>query len=87
INRLAAWVVGSRATLKALLQSMLAPISDLKKAEQEGNYTKRLAVTEELKSYPFGAVWDYYCQESGVPVGADWLNEIVSYEKDVLLKR
>jgi L-rhamnose isomerase len=87
IDRLAAWVVGSRSTLKALLQAFLAPINDLKKAELEGNYTMRLAVTEELKSYPFGAVWDYYCQESGVPVGTDWLKEIVHYEKDVLLKR
>ncbi|MCO7124340.1 L-rhamnose isomerase [Sporolactobacillus shoreicorticis] len=87
INRLAAWVVGSRSTLKALLQAFLAPINDLKKAELEGNYTMRLAVTEELKSYPFGAVWDYYCQESGVPVGTEWLKEIVAYEKDVLLKR
>lgn len=87
INRLAAWVVGSRSTLKALLLALLAPIDDLKKAELEGDYTKRLALTEELKSYPFGAVWDYYCQESGVPVGAEWLKEIRSYEKNVLVKR
>lgn len=87
INRLAAWVVGSRSTLKALLLALLSPINDLKKAELDGNYTMRLALTEELKSYPFGAVWDYYCQESGVPVGAEWLTEIVSYEKDVLINR
>ncbi|MCL1632999.1 L-rhamnose isomerase, partial [Sporolactobacillus sp. CPB3-1] len=87
INRLAAWVVGSRATLKALLQAFLSPINDLKKAELEGNYTMRLAVTEELKSYPFGAVWDYYCQESGVPVGTDWLKEVVQYENKFLLNR
>lgn len=87
INRLAAWVVGSRDTLKALLMAFLAPIDDLKKTELEGDYTKRLALTEELKSYPFGAVWDHYCQESGVPVGADWLEEIRHYEKDVLINR
>lgn len=87
INRLAAWVVGSRATLKALLLALLAPIDDLKKAELEGDYTKRLAVTEELKSYPFGAVWDYYCETNNVPVGADWLKEIRRYEKDVLADR
>lgn len=87
INRLAAWVVGSRATLKALLMAFLSPIDDLKKAEREGDYTKRLALTEELKSYPFGAVWDYYCQQSDVPVGPDWLKEIRRYEKDVLVNR
>lgn len=87
INRLAAWVVGSRATLKALLMAFLVPIDNLKKIEADGNYTKRLVLTEELKSYPFGAVWDYYCQKNDVPVGADWLKEIDRYEKDVLIKR
>ncbi|CAM3088850.1 L-rhamnose isomerase [Sporolactobacillus spathodeae] len=87
INRLAAWVVGSRDTLKALLMAFLAPIEELKKTELEGDYTKRLALTEELKSYPFGAVWDYYCQESGVPVGASWLKEIRNYENKVLINR
>lgn len=87
INRLAAWVVGSRDTLKALLMAFLAPIEELKNTELEGDYTKRLALTEELKSYPFGAVWDYYCQESGVPVGASWLKEIRNYENKVLINR
>ncbi|MCI1859456.1 MAG: L-rhamnose isomerase [Sporolactobacillus sp.] len=87
INRLAAWIVGARATLKALLMALLSPIDDLKKIELDGDYTKRLALTEELKSYPFGAVWDYYCETSDVPVGPDWLKDIRSYEKNVLLKR
>lgn len=87
INRLAAWVVGARDTLKALMIGMLAPIDDLKKAEVEGDYTKRLVITEELKSYPFGAVWDYYCEKMGVPVRETWLEEVKGYEQEVLVKR
>lgn len=87
INRISGWVVGARATQKALLQAMLAPISELKKAEENGDYTTRLAVTEELKSYPFGAVWDEFCLRNNVPVGEDWLEEIHNYEKNVQFKR
>ncbi len=87
INRVSAWVVGTRATQKALLQAMLAPIDDLKKAELNYDFTTRLAVTEELKSYPFGAVWDEFCLRNDVPVGVDWLSEIRQYEKDVLSLR
>ena len=87
INRVAAWVIGVRATQKALLQAMLAPIDDLKKAELHYDFTKRLAVTEELKSYPFGAVWDEFCLQNNVPVGTDWLDSIHQYEKDVQFKR
>ena len=87
INRVSGWVVGARATQKALLQAMLAPIEDLKKAELNYDYTTRLAVTEELKSYPFGAVWDEFCLQNNVPVGTDWLDNIHQYEKDVQFKR
>ena len=87
INRVSAWVVGTRATQKALLQAMLAPIADLKEAELNYDFTKRLAVTEELKSYPFGAVWDEFCLRNEVPVGVDWLTNIRQYEKDVLSLR
>lgn len=87
INRVAAWVIGTRNTLKALLRAMLDPIEALKKAEVEGDYTTRLALTEEFKSYPFGAVWDYYCATNGVPVREDWLAEVKTYENEVLLKR
>ncbi|TLQ03863.1 L-rhamnose isomerase [Pediococcus stilesii] len=87
INRLAAWVIGARATQKALLLSMLSPINKLKEDEVTGNLTDRLALTEELKSYPFGAVWDEFCLRNDVPVGADWLSEIRDYEQKVLFKR
>lgn len=87
INRVAAWVIGARATQKSLLQAMLAPIQQLKDAELKQDYTTRLAETEELKSYPFGAVWDKYCLDHNVPVGLDWLNNIHQYEQDVQFKR
>jgi L-rhamnose isomerase len=87
INRVAAWVIGTRNTLKALLRAMLDPVEALKQAEVEGDYTTRLALTEEFKSYPFGAVWDYYCATKGVPVREEWLAEVKTYENEVLLKR
>ncbi len=87
INRVAAWVIGTRNTIKALLRAMLEPIEALKQAELEGDYTTRLALTEEFKSYPFGAVWDYYCATQGVPVREEWLAEVKAYERDVLSKR
>lgn len=87
INRIAAWVIGSRNTIKGILLGMLAPIEELKAAELAGDYTKRLAVTEALKTYPAGAVWDYYCMKQNVPVEEKWLEDVQQYEKDVLLKR
>ena len=87
INRIAAWVIGTRNTIKALLRAMLEPVEALKKAELEGDYTTRLALGEEFKSYPFGAVWDYYCATKGVPVREAWLSEVKAYEQEVLLKR
>ncbi|MFC0214557.1 L-rhamnose isomerase [Paenibacillus chartarius] len=87
INRVAAWVIGTRNTVKALLRAMLDPVEALKKAELEGDYTTRLALTEEFKTYPFGAVWDYYCASKGVPVREEWLAEVKAYEQEVLLKR
>ncbi|MDQ1912736.1 L-rhamnose isomerase [Paenibacillus sp. GD4] len=87
INRVAAWVIGTRNTIKALLRALLDPVEALKKAELEGDYTTRLALTEEFKSYPFGAVWDYYCASKGVPVREEWLAEVKAYEQEVLLKR
>lgn len=87
INRVAAWVIGTRNTIKALLRAMLTPIEALRQAELDGDYTTRLALTEEFKSYPFGAVWDYYCAKAGVPVRESWLAEVKAYERDVLLKR
>ena len=87
INRVAAWVIGTRNMCKALLYALLEPTEMLKAKELEGDYTSRLALLEELKSYPFAAVWDYYCEQMGVPVRADWLAEVKQYEHDVLSKR
>lgn len=83
INRVAAWVIGTRCMLKALLIALLEPTGKLRQAEAGGDYTSRLAMLEELKTMPFGAVWDYYCTKQDVPAGADWLKEVRDYEKRV----
>jgi L-rhamnose isomerase len=87
INRVAAWVIGTRAMLKALLLAMLEPTERLQALEAAGDRTARLATLEELKSLPFGAVWDYYCLAKGVPVGAAWLADVKAYERDVQSRR
>jgi len=87
INRIAAWVIGMRNTLKALLRAMLEPTEMLRQAELAKDYTTRLALLEEFKSYPFGAVWDYYCARQGVPVREAWLDEVKAYEQEVLSAR
>lgn len=87
INRVAAWTIGTRNMIKALLYAMLVPNEHLKQLQEEGNFTERLALMEEFKTYPFGAVWDYYCEKMGVPVRESWLEEVKAYEQEVLLKR
>jgi len=87
INRVAAWVIGSRNMLRALTIAMLDPIARLKRLELEGDYTSRLALMEESKTLPYSAVWDYHCLRQNVPVGEAWLAEIKTYEKEVLSKR
>ncbi|AIQ36257.1 sugar isomerase [Paenibacillus sp. FSL R5-0345] len=87
INHIAAWVIGTRNTIKALLRAMLEPVEELKRIELSGDYTSRLALVEEFKSYPFGAVWDYYCASQDTPVREQWLAEVKSYEQEVLLTR
>ena len=87
INRVAAWVTGTRAMIKALLFAMLEPTALLREREAAGDYTSRLALLEETKTLPAGAVWDQYCLAQGVPVGAAWLNEVKRYERDVLAAR
>lgn len=87
INRLAAWVIGTRNMIKALLYAMLMPHEYLKQLQEKGNFTERLAVMEEFKTYPFGAIWDYYCEKMNVPVREEWLKEIQKYEEEVLTKR
>ena len=86
INRIAAWTIGTRNMLRALLIALLEPPA-IKTAEANGDFTSRLALQEEAKSLPFGAVWDAYCESKNVPVGDAWLTEVKAHEKDVLLKR
>ncbi|MBY0147119.1 L-rhamnose isomerase [Neobacillus niacini] len=87
INRVAAWTIGTRNMIKALLYAMLTPNEYLKQLQEEGNFTERLALMEEFKTYPFGAIWDYYCEKMGVPVKESWLEEVKAYENEVLSKR
>jgi L-rhamnose isomerase len=87
INRIAAWVIGMRAMIKALLLALLEPTAKLREAENAFNFTARLAMLEELKSLPMGAVWDYYCLKQNVPVAGAWLDDAKRYEADVTSKR
>jgi L-rhamnose isomerase len=87
INRVGAYVIGTRALLIALLIALLEPTDRIKKYESEGDNFARLALMEEAKAMPFGAVWDYYCAQSGVPVGSEITDEVKTYEKTVLSKR
>ena len=87
INRVAAWVIGMRNMLRALCIALLQPVASLKKLEAEGDFTSRLALMEEVKTLPYAAVWDCYCEQKGVPVGIHWLTEVKRYEADVLSKR
>lgn len=86
INRIAAWVIGTRNLLRALLVALLEP-PGIRAAELAGDNTARLALQEESKSLPFGATWDYYCESKGVPVGEAWLAEVKGYEKNDLSER
>jgi L-rhamnose isomerase len=87
INRVAAWVIGTRNALRALLLALLEPIDQMRALEVAGDYTARLALLEELKGMPFGAIWDFYCLKQGVPVGLGFLDEIRAYEQQELSKR
>ncbi|HNY87300.1 MAG TPA: L-rhamnose isomerase [Candidatus Hydrogenedentes bacterium] len=87
INRIAAWVTGTRVMVRALLIALLEPTDTLKQLEAEGRYGERLALLEELKALPFGAVWDQYCVRQGVPAGGAWMADILNYEAEVLSKR
>ena len=87
INRVAAWTIGARNTIRALLMALLEPQEMLKQYELEGDFSSRLALQEELKSMPFSAVWDYYCLQQSVPVGMDFMKVIKDYENDELSNR
>ncbi len=83
INRVAAWVIGMRCMIKALLAALLEPTDLLRRAEDSQDYTTRLAMLEEIKTLPFGAVWDYYCLRNDVPAREAWLKEVRDYEEKV----
>lgn len=87
INRIAAWVVGTRNTQKALLKAMLEPTQDLKDMENQFDFTSRLVLTEELKDFPYSDVWNYFCFKNNVPVGFDWFKEVKDYEAKILAER
>ena len=87
INRVAAWVIGTRNALRALLMALLEPLDRLTELESSGNFTARLALLEELKGLPFGTVWDYYCLTQEVPIGFHYMDEVQAYENNVLATR
>ena len=87
VNRIGAWTIGLRASQKALLYAVLDPSDLLKELELAGDGAGKLAVMEEMKTMPFGAVWDYYCTLQNVPVGAGWIDDMRDYEKNVTSKR
>ncbi len=87
INRVAAWTIGARNALRALLLALLEPIGQMRALEVAGDYTARLALLEELKGLPFGAVWDFYCAQQNIPAGLAFLDEIKTYEAQVLAQR
>jgi len=87
ISRVAAWVIGTHCVIKSLLLALLEPLKTLRAFEQRGDFTSRLAMLEQLKTMPFGIVWDYYCMKSAVPAGDEWLKEVKDYETNVTSKR
>ena len=87
INRVAAWVLGVRNVQKALLYALLTPNEAMKQLQDESDFTSLLVRQEELKTLPFGEVWDEYCRRCGVPQDGAWLPEVKQYEKDVLMAR
>ncbi len=87
INRIAAWTVGLRSWQKALLVAMLTPNAQLKELQDKGNYTELMVRSEEVKTLPFGDIWNYYCECCGAPVDGEWFSKVQEYEKDVLSKR
>lgn len=87
INRVAAWVIGTRSAIKALLLALLEPTPRLRALERDGDFTSRLALLEELKSLPFGAVWEEFCRRQNTPSGAAWIEQVKAYERNVLAQR
>jgi L-rhamnose isomerase len=87
INRIAAWVIGTRSTQKALLAALLEPSGLLREAEKSGDFTTRLALMEESKTLPLGSVWREYCRRENVPADRNWIDDLKTYEKTILQSR
>ena len=87
INRISAWVTGMRNMQKALLNALLMPQERWAALQEERNFTRLMAETEDFKKYPMGAVWDYFCEQNGVPAGNGWFEQVMDYEKQVLSGR
>lgn len=87
INRISAWTVGMRNMQKALLYALLSPNKKLKELQDQGRFTELMMLQEEIKTYPMGAVWDYYCEQENVPVRENWYKEVQRYEEEVLSSR
>jgi len=87
INRIGAWVTGIRSTQKALLYALLEPIKLLIEFEEDGKYFERIALLEEMKTMPIGAVWDNFCLKNNTPVGDHWIKKVQNYEKEILSAR
>jgi L-rhamnose isomerase len=87
INRIGAWVVGTRATQKGLLAALLEPTAILMELENAGDLAAKLALLEELKTMPLGAVWDMYCAQQNAPAGTAWINDMLQYDRNVIRKR
>ena len=87
INSVAAWTIGMRNMQKAMLYALLQPYDMLKEAQDQGDFTKIMVLNEELKTYPFNDIWDYYCEMNHVPVRETWYDEVKNYETEVLAKR
>jgi L-rhamnose isomerase len=87
INRIAAWTIGTRNTKKALLQGLLRPTKKLVEAEESGDMASRLALFEDSRSLPWGAVWDEFCRRNNIPADGEWMPEVKAYEKSVLSRR
>jgi len=87
INRVAAWTIGARNTQRALLNALLEPDELLARLENEGDFSQRLALLEELKVLPANAVWDYFCWQNEKPAGLAYMEVIKQYERQVLAGR
>ena len=87
INRIGAYVIGARATLKAILAALLTPLKELREYEEKGANFEKIALLEEIKSFPLGAVWDYYCAQNYVPIGTEFIKSIQMYEQEMLSTR